>query len=176
MGYYVRYEGEFKFTGSALPVRTLKRLYTPGDIFASNDWDIKTFTKTKNSRDTKSFLHTIHTYSLRLNEDWNGLIAHDDEVKSDYLLETLKVVLHEVRKDVPDFGLEGEVLATGEDGEKWKVKIVNGEPVIVNLIAIEFDPTKEIIVKKPFFDYLIKNLYVKETNLENKIKINTRTK
>lgn len=52
---------------------------------------------------------------------WNG------SEKTYDLVEKVNLIINEMRKDWPDFGLEGELEASGEDpSDLWKLKMVDG--------------------------------------------------
>ncbi len=114
MGYTTTFKGVLKFTNEV----TNKQLQK-----------LKTFLG-EDCRQHPEWGHTNLTYiDLALTDDFEGL--QWDGSEKTYDLETkVNIIIEEMKKDYPDFGLEGKLLAAGEDIEdRWWLTIEGGVAV-----------------------------------------------
>ena len=111
MGYSTEFKGELKFTKD-ITVKCLTK--------------VKTFLG-KDCREHPEWGELGLTYiDLELLEDLSGL-KWDDSEKTYDLVEKVNLVIRETKKEFPDFGLEGTLLAQGEDiSDRWQLVIIDG--------------------------------------------------
>ncbi len=110
MGYSTEIKGKFLFTHEAT-VSQLKRLkeFFGEDGRSHSDWD---YTKGK-----------IAYIQWELTKEMDGL-EWDGNEKFYSIVESLNFIIHNMRKEWPDFGLSGECLCQGEDiDDRWNLKI-----------------------------------------------------
>lgn len=63
---------------------------------------------------------------LKFSDDYDGLIWDGSEKTYD-MVEKINLILKEMRKEFPDFDLEGELMAYGEEpGDIWKIVMEDG--------------------------------------------------
>lgn len=110
MGYNTRFSGELTFT-HAITVPQLARLNEMlGEDPSQHGW--------VPARDTD-----VGYIDLEITKAMDGLKWNGAE-KTYYLEKSVNVVLEQMRKEWPEFGLKGELLAQGEDMEdRWKLVI-----------------------------------------------------
>lgn len=76
----------------------------------------------KDAAEFKTDNHFIYV-DLSINTDYDG-IEWDGSEKSYYFEEQVNFVIQYMRKEFPDFGLTGEIMAQGEEiGDVWKLYI-----------------------------------------------------
>jgi hypothetical protein len=108
MGYSTRFDGELKFTAdpSAKALAKLNQMFGE-DCRDHPEWNA----------------HDLYYVDLELTEDFSGLKWNGAEKTYD-LDKLVNVVIREMRKDFPDFGLSGSLLAQGEEAEdRWALVI-----------------------------------------------------
>jgi len=112
MGYNTNFTGELKFTK---------------ELTASQLAKLKTFLG-EDCRDHPEWGDTSLTYiDLDFNDDFTGL-TWDGSEKTYDLTEKVNLLIEQMRKDVPDFNLDGILLAQGEEFEdRWLLKMENGK-------------------------------------------------
>jgi hypothetical protein len=78
-------------------------------------------------RHTPELKYTGFTYiDIKITDDFSG-IEWDGSEKTYDLVEKINLVISEMKKEYPDFGLEGEMIAQGESfGDVWKLKMNDG--------------------------------------------------
>lgn len=111
MGYSTDFTGELKFT-KELKATELAKLKT----FMGED-----------CREHPEWNATNMTYiDLEISDDFSGL-KWDGSEKTYDLVEKVNLIISEMKKDFPDFGLEGSLFAQGEDStDRWVLLIDNG--------------------------------------------------
>ena len=130
MGYTTEFKGVLKFKNE-LTIPQLKRL---------NEMCESDFREEKTDFVPPADDNYICYIDLRLTKAMDGLEWTGAE-KTYGMISAVNYILHEMRKQWPDFGLEGELLAQGDEMEDvWKLKFVNGQAVkekmkLVGLIA-----------------------------------------
>lgn len=108
MGYSTRFDGELKFT-SDLTAKALAKLNAMmgEDCRDHKDWNA----------------HDLYYIDLELTKDFSALKWNGAEKTYD-LDKLVNVVIREMRKEFPDFGLTGSLLAQGEEAEdRWALVI-----------------------------------------------------
>lgn len=109
MGYSTIFKGELKFTREA----TAKQLAALNDMFGEDcrehpEWGVT----------------SLSYIDLVLTDDFSGVKWDDGTEKTYGLDQIVNVVLREMRKTWPDFGLSGQLLAQGEDiDDRWALVI-----------------------------------------------------
>jgi hypothetical protein len=64
---------------------------------------------------------------LRFTDDFSGIEWDDSTEKNNGMVEHVNLIIAEMKKEYPDFELEGKLLAQGEDFEdRWMLVIENG--------------------------------------------------
>lgn len=64
---------------------------------------------------------------LRLNKDFTGLEWDDATEKNNGMVDHVNLILREMKKSWPEFGLHGSLIAQGEDVEdRWSLSIEDG--------------------------------------------------
>ena len=108
MGYNTDFSGELKFTQTF----TVPQLIALEKIIGED------------CRDHPEWGEKEASYiQLVLTDDKSGL-EWDGGEKTYHMVEAVNVVIREMRKQWPDFGLSGELLAQGEEfGDLWKLSI-----------------------------------------------------
>ena len=112
MGYTTTFSGELKFKND-LSNKALGKLKS----FLGED-----------CRDHPEWGRTDLTYiDLELTDDFSG-IKWDGSEKTYDLVDKINLLITEMGKEYPEFGLEGELLAQGEDfKDRWMLVMENGE-------------------------------------------------
>jgi hypothetical protein len=111
MGYSTEFSGELKFTKEL----TAGQLVKLGTFFGEDcrnhpEWNSENLT----------------WMDLKLTKDATGIVWDGSEKTYD-LTEKVNLILSEMRKDYPDFGLSGKMLCQGEDiNDRWILMIENG--------------------------------------------------
>ncbi len=111
MGYTTRFEGELKFT-TDLTVSQLNKVksFLGEDCRDHPEWE------------TRDLTHI----DMELLEDFTG-IKWDGSEKTYDLTEKVNLIINQMRKDHPEFGLEGQMVAQGEDfDDRWLLFIRDG--------------------------------------------------
>ena len=112
MGYHTEFEGELKFT-SPLTSVGLARLssFLGEDARAHADWGPQEF----------SYV------DLRITNTFDGIKWNEETEKTYYMVEQVNFIIDKMREGTPSFGLEGEMLAQGEEiGDVWRLVMDNG--------------------------------------------------
>lgn len=107
MGYNTKFQGELKFTNNPT-VEQLRKLqqFLGADCRKHPEWGMEHLT----------FI------GLQLLDDFSG-IEWDGSEKTYDLVEKINLILSEMKKEYPDFGLTGELRAQGDEiGDIWKLK------------------------------------------------------
>jgi len=114
MGYHTEFKGELKFTKEL----TASQLAKLNSMFGEDcrehpEWE---------SRD-------LHYIDLEFNEDFSG-IRWDGGEKTYSMDGIVNLILREMRRKYPNFGLKGKFVAQGEDIEdRWELVIEKGQAV-----------------------------------------------
>lgn len=119
MGYSTDFSGELKFT-TDLTAKQLGKLnsFLGEDCRDHPEWKIQN-TETK-------FLTYIN---IELTKDFSG-IKWDGSEKTNEMVEIVNVIIELMRREYPEFGLTGKLLAQGEDIEdRWWLQIVEGKAI-----------------------------------------------
>lgn len=114
MGYNTNFSGELKFTNdpTVSQLNELKK-YLGEDCRKHPEWNMREYTY----------------IDLELTEDLTGICWNGSEKTYD-LTEKINFIIKQMKEKFPDFGLEGQMLAQGEDiGDVWKIVIDDGEAV-----------------------------------------------
>ncbi|MFA5154166.1 MAG: hypothetical protein WC554_16570 [Clostridia bacterium] len=111
MGYSTDFDGELKFK-KPLTKKQIEKLET----FLGED-----------CRDHEEWGQLDLTYiDLKLTKDQSGL-KWDGSEKTYDLVDKVNLIINEMHKDFPDFELEGQLTAQGEDmKDRWYLAIENG--------------------------------------------------
>ena len=114
MGYSTKFKGVLKFTKElTIPQLTKLKSFLGEDCRDHPEWH----------REDLTYI------DLKISKDYDGL-EWDGSEKTYDLVEKTNLIITEMKKDYPDFGLDGSLLAQGEDnGDIWKISIVNGVAV-----------------------------------------------
>lgn len=109
MGYSTQFAGELKFTAELNAEQRAKLEAMLGqDCREHPEWD-----------DDQGLTYI----DLQMNDDGDGL-EWDGSEKTYELVEKVNLVIREMRKAMPEFGLTGSMLAQGEDvGDVWELVI-----------------------------------------------------
>ncbi len=112
MGYKTTFKGEFKFTQ---------------ELTASQLAKIKSFLG-KDCRDHPEWNNTnLYRVDLVLLDDFSGLEWNDETEKTYSMVGLLNLIIDQMRKDMPEFGLSGKFLAQGEDiDDRYEIIIKDG--------------------------------------------------
>ena len=111
MGYYTDFKGELKFTE---------------ELKASQIAKVKSFLD-ENCRNHPEWGNTdLHYVDLEFLPDFSGLKWNGAE-KTYGMVEIVNMIIQNMKKEMPTFGLEGKFLAQGEDiDDRWELIIENG--------------------------------------------------
>lgn len=111
MGYSTDFLGELKFTT---------------DLTTKQLGEVKAFLG-EDCRDHPEWGRTDLSYiDLELLDDFSGL-KWDGAEKTYDLPDKINIIIEEMRKKYPEFGLEGKLLAQGEDfNDRWSLIMENG--------------------------------------------------
>lgn len=114
MGYTTTFEGELKFT-SDMGIKSLQKL----KLFLGED-----------CRDHPEWNSTHMSYiDLQLTDDFSGL-KWDGSEKTYDLEEKINLIIREMKKEFPDFGLTGSFKAQGEDAfDIWILSVKNNKAI-----------------------------------------------
>jgi hypothetical protein len=114
MGYTTIFKGVLKFTNEITNKQLQKlQLILGGDCRQHPEWHT----------------NNLSYIDLRLTDDFEG-VEWDGSEKTYDLPEKVNLVVELMRKDYPDFGLTGSLVAQGEDIEdRWILTFDNGEAV-----------------------------------------------
>jgi hypothetical protein len=113
MGYTTRFRGELKFTHE-LSVPQLKKLESMfgADCREHPEWG--------------PLAAKLYYIDFETTSDYSGLV-HNDSEKSYDAEEQINVILQEMRKIWPEFGLTGQLMAQGQDLEdRWALVMEDG--------------------------------------------------
>lgn len=120
MGYNTDFTGTLKFTKEL----TSKQLAKISSFFGED------------CREHSEWGNTELTWiDLKLTKDFSGIEWNGSE-KTYQLVEKVNLIIEQMQKEYPDFGLEGEILAQGEDiDDRWILAIENcravEKPVVI---------------------------------------------
>ena len=119
MGYSTDFDGELKFT-TELTTKQLAKLST----FLGED-----------CRDHPEWGAKHLTYiDLEITKDFMGL-KWDGSEKTYDLTEKVNLIIDEMRKEYPEFGLEGSLHAQGEDiTDRWSLVIDDGRAIMREVV------------------------------------------
>jgi hypothetical protein len=119
MGYTTTFKGELKFT-SELAGKALAKVKS----FFGED-----------CRDHKEWNCDGSYIDLRLNDDFTGIEWDDETEKNNGMIEHINLIIDETKKEFPDFGLTGTMVAQGEDAEdRWSINIIDGKAVRTDIV------------------------------------------
>jgi|ERR1700677_295897 len=115
MGYNTTFKGELKFTTELTTKQLIK---------------VKSFLG-EDCREHPEWGNTQLTYiDLVLLDDFSGLKWDDGTEKTYDLPQKVNLIIEQMRKEYPDFGLSGKLSAQGEDSDdRWFLNMVDGEAV-----------------------------------------------
>lgn len=121
MGYNTQFRGKLSFTkGTTVAALSKLNRFLGEDCRDHPEWGAKHLTY----------------IDLKLTSDFSG-IEWDGSEKTYDLCEKINLVIDKMREEYPNFGLEGELLAQGEDFEdRWMLKIKNGKAIRVDVTII----------------------------------------
>lgn len=126
MGYSTQFEGELKFTT---------------DLKASELAELSKFLGADCREHPEWGASELSYIDLELTDDFSGL-KWDGSEKTYELVEKINLVIENMQKKYPDFGLTGELLAQGEEvGDIWKLSMENN---IAHQREIKFESKKLI--------------------------------
>ena len=111
MGYSTDFTGELKFTTDLTGKQLAKiKSFLGEDCRDHPEWNAKELTY----------------IDLELTEDFSG-IQWDGSEKTYELAEKINLIISQMKKDYPEFGLSGSLLAQGEDmNDRYSIVIENG--------------------------------------------------
>lgn len=111
MGYTTTFKGELKFTKELTATQLAKlKTYLGEDCRNHAEW----------GRTDLSYI------DLELLKDFSGL-CWDGSEKTYDLEDKINLVIDQMRIEYPDFGLQGKLLAAGEEaGDRWWLIVENG--------------------------------------------------
>ena len=114
MGYSTTFKGELRFTTDLTAKQLAKvKSFLGQDCREHPEWGKKNLTY----------------IDLELLDDFSGL-KWDGGEKTYDLTEKVNLIIDEMQKEYPDFGLEGKLVAQGEDIEdRWSMIIENGKAI-----------------------------------------------
>lgn len=111
MGYTTTFKGELKFT-SELNAKQLAKVKS----FFGED-----------CRDHLEWGGEGSYIDLQLTDDFTGIQWDSGTEKNNGMVSHINVIIREMQKEMPGFGLSGQMIAQGEDPEdRWICKIENG--------------------------------------------------
>lgn len=78
---------------------------------------------------------------LRLTKDFTGIEWNDETEKTYFLEKSVSLVINEMRKEWPQFGLKGALVAQGEDvDDRWQLVI--GDDGLAKKVEVQIVGTK----------------------------------
>ena len=90
--------------------------------------------------------------NLELNEDCSGLRWNGSEKTYD-MVNVVNFILEQMRKDDPDFGLEGEMIAQGEEiYDRWTLVIKDG--IACEKQVSECTDIDDVLESQEFYDLM----------------------
>lgn len=113
MGYTTQFKGELLFTTDVTQKElALIKTFFGEDLREHPEWQ---------GRAQGSYI------DLRFNELFTGIEWDDETEKNHGIVSHINLIIEEVQKINPDFGLKGEMVAQGEDlDDRWRIVIENG--------------------------------------------------
>lgn len=119
MGYSTDFTGELKFKTELTGTQLAKlKTFMGADCREHPEWG-------------KTNLSYI---DLKINDSFSG-IEWDESEKTYDLVDKINLVISEMQKEMPDFELEGIMMAQGEDREdQWMIKIEEGKAVKADIV------------------------------------------
>lgn len=112
MGYKTRFSGELKFN-KELSTKELAK--------------VKTFLGEDCRQHPEWGDHDLYWIDLDFTKDFCGLEWKSDDTDSYGMVECVNLIITNMRKEFPDFGLQGKMIAQGEDiDDRWMLVIENG--------------------------------------------------
>jgi hypothetical protein len=120
MGYDTKFTGRLNFTG---------------DFRVKHLSEVKKFLG-EDCRDHPEWGEADLAYiDLKLTDDCLGLQWSGDE-KTYELDKKINLIIEQMQKEFPDFGLEGELLAQGDEpDDRYKIIVKDGKAKIVNIVV-----------------------------------------
>lgn len=119
MGYTTKFRGELKFTTELTGKQLAKvKSFFGEDCRDHREWDCD------------------GTYiDLEFNGDFTGIQWDSGTEKNSGMVDHINLIITEMRKEVPEFGLKGTMTAQGEQyDDRWSINIVDGKAVISEII------------------------------------------
>lgn len=115
MGYNTIFKGEFKFVQ---------------ELTASQLAKIKSFLGEDCRNHPEWNAPGLYYIDLVLLDDFSGLRWDDETEKTYDMVDLLNLIIDQMRKDIPEFGLRGKFLAQGEDiDDRYEIIIKDGRAV-----------------------------------------------
>ena len=114
MGYTTQFKGELKFT-TELSVKQLAKVksFFGEDCREHPEWDGE-----------GSYI------DLELNNDFTGIQWDSATEKNSGMVSHVNIIINQMKKETPDFGLSGQMVAQGEDfDDRWMLEIENGRAI-----------------------------------------------
>ena len=121
MGYTTQFKGELKFTNelSAKQINTLDKMFKE-DSRNHPEWEVK----------------DLYYIDLEFNDDYTG-IRWDGSEKTYGMTEIVNLIITQMRKQWPDSGLSGTMVAQGEELEdRWTLTIGDDGFAYKTMVAI----------------------------------------
>ena len=114
MGYSTEFKGELKFTTILTPEQLLKvKSFLGEDCRSHPEWGEQ----------------NLSYIDLEFLPDLSGL-KWDGSEKTYDLVKKVNLIIVEMRKEYPEFGLIGKMLAQGEEiDDRWIIEIINGKAI-----------------------------------------------
>lgn len=122
MGYDTNFKGELKFTNE-LTAKQIARLQTflGEDCREHPEWN----------------RNDITWIDLEFTKDFSGIRWNGSEKTYD-LAEKINLIINEMQKEFPDFGLKGELLAQGEDiNDRYYIIMQNNKAIISEIVDLQ---------------------------------------
>ena len=117
MGYNTKFRGVLKFTSDLSPAELARLNDACGEDSRDHpEWEIP-----KTDYGSPGFYYL----DLRLTKDFSGIEWNDDTEKTYGMDNMVAFVIRWMREVKPDFGLQGTLLAEGEDwDDRWRLIVV----------------------------------------------------
>lgn len=127
MGYNTKFKGELKFT-TELNASHLAKLKTffGEDPDKHMEW-LSDFSKKALDESNFSYIN------LEFTDNFDGIRWNGGE-KTYFMENSINLIIKEMKKMIPEFGLTGEMYAQGEDVEdRWILKIKDGIAIVESI-------------------------------------------
>jgi hypothetical protein len=120
MGYTTTFKGELKFTKELTGKQLAKvKSFFGEDCREHPEWGIA----------DGGYI------DLEFNDDLTGIQWDSATEKNRGMLDHINLIIREMKKDIPGFGLDGIMMAQGEDAEdRWSISIVKGLAVRTDIV------------------------------------------